>query len=80
MVRTIYEPDERVRFERVQPDERDHATWVMTATTEAVGRDTLVLVHLEYGGSLWTGGLLERVLEEEVRGGREALRQLVTAQ
>jgi len=78
MVRTIYEPDERVRFERVQPDERDHATWVMTATTEPVGDDTHVLVHLQYGGSLWTGGLLERVLEEEVRSGREALRRLVT--
>jgi Polyketide cyclase / dehydrase and lipid transport len=80
MVRTIHEPHERVRFERVQPDERDHATWVMTASTVAVGHDTRVLVHLEYGGSLWTGGLLERVLEEEVRSGREALRRLVTAQ
>jgi hypothetical protein len=80
MVRTILEPDTRVRFERVQPDERDHAAWVMTASTEPVGAATRVLVHLEYGGSLWTGGLLERVLEEEVRRGQEALRRLVTAQ
>jgi hypothetical protein len=78
MVRTVYEPDHRVRYERVQPDERDHATWVMTATTDPAGRDTRVLVELEYGGTLWTGGLLERVLEEEVRRGRESLRQLVS--
>jgi Polyketide cyclase / dehydrase and lipid transport len=64
MVRTVFEPDRRVRFERVQPDERDHATWVMTATTEPADLDTRLQVVLEYGGSLWTGGLLERVLEE----------------
>jgi hypothetical protein len=78
MVRTVYEPDHRVRYERVQPDERDHATWVMTATTDPAGSETRVLVELEYGGPLWTGGLLERVLEEEVRRGRESLRQLVS--
>jgi hypothetical protein len=69
-----------VRFERVQPDERDHAAWVMTASTDPVGTDTRVLVELEYGGSLWTGGLLERVLEEEVRRGRESLRRLVSGE
>jgi Polyketide cyclase / dehydrase and lipid transport len=77
MVRTIFEPDRLVRFERVQPDERDHAAWVMTASTEPTDGGTRVLVDLEYSGSLWTGGLLERVLEEEVRSGREALRRLV---
>jgi len=80
MVRTIFEPEERVRFERVQPDERDHAAWVMTASTVPVANDTRVLIHLEYGGALWTGGLLERVLEEEVRSGRAALRRLVNSQ
>ena len=77
MVRTVFEPDRRVRFERVQPDERDHATWVMTASTEAAGADTRVLVTLEYGGTLWTGGLLERVLAEEIRRGHAALSSLV---
>jgi Polyketide cyclase / dehydrase and lipid transport len=80
MVRTVFEPDRRVRFERVQPDERDHATWVMTATTEPADVDTRLQVVLEYGGSLWTGGLLERVLEEEVRRGREALRRQVSGE
>jgi hypothetical protein len=80
MVRTVYEPDHRVRYERVQPDERDHAAWVMIASTDAVDRGTRVFIELEYGGSLWTGGLLERVLEEEVRRGRESLRQLVSGE
>jgi hypothetical protein len=80
MVRTVYEPDQRVRFERVQPDERDHATWVMTASTEPAGTDTRLLVILEYGGTLWTGGVLERILEEEVRRGRESLRRMVSGE
>jgi hypothetical protein len=51
----------------------------MTASTDSVPTGTRVFVDLEYSGSLWTGGLLERVLEEEVRSGREALRRLVDA-
>ena len=77
MVRTVFELDRRVRFERIQFDERDHATWVMTATTEPADADTRVHVTLEYGGTLWTGGLLERVLAEEVRSGHDALSRLV---
>jgi Polyketide cyclase / dehydrase and lipid transport len=80
MVRTVFEPDRRVRFERIQFDERDHATWVMTATTEPADADTRVLVTLEYGGRLWTGGLLERVLAEEVRNGHDALSRLVSGE
>ena len=78
MVRTVFEPDRQVRFERIQFDERDHATWVMTATTEASDSDTRVLVTLEYGGTLWTGGLLERVLAEEIRRGHDGLSRLVS--
>jgi Polyketide cyclase / dehydrase and lipid transport len=78
MVRTVFEPDRRVCFERIQFDERDHATWVMTATTEPSDPDTRVLVTLEYGGTLWTGGLLERVLAEEIRTGHDALGRLVS--
>src|SRR5690349_14978431 len=31
MVRTEFDPGRRVRFERVQDDERDHAAWILTA-------------------------------------------------
>ena len=46
MVRTIHEPQRRVRFERVQPDERDHAAWVMTASTDPVPTGTRVIVEV----------------------------------
>ena len=40
MVRTIYEPEHRVKFERVQDDERDHAEWTSRppSTTPREGR------------------------------------------
>ena len=34
MVRTVHEPPHRVRFERVQDDDRDHAAWILAATVE----------------------------------------------
>ncbi len=52
----------------------------MTATTEPSDADTRVVVTLEYGGTLWTGGLLERVLAEEVRRGHDALSRLVSGE
>jgi hypothetical protein len=36
-------------------------------------------MHLSYGGSLWTGGLLDRVLAEEIRRGSASLIAVVTA-
>ena len=34
-------------------------------------------MHLHYGGALWTGGVLERVLADQITKGRERLLQLV---
>jgi hypothetical protein len=34
-------------------------------------------MHLAYDGSLWTGGLLENVLEDQIRRGRSGLAALV---
>ena len=34
-------------------------------------------MHLSYDGMLWTGGLLDRVLDEEIRRGRDGLTELV---
>jgi hypothetical protein len=34
-------------------------------------------MHLHYGGSLWTGGVLERVLADQITSGRERLREIV---
>ena len=78
MVRTMRDPEAfAVRFERDQADGRNHAPWVLGATiVEREGLSTLTM-QLHYGGSLWTGGALERVLADQITSGRERLLELV---
>jgi hypothetical protein len=78
MVRTVRDAaTHTVTFERDQADGRNHSPWVLSAAI--VERDALstLTMHLHYGGSLWTGGALERVLAEQITSGRERLLQLV---
>ena len=77
MVRTIAEPNSRVRFERVEEDGRSHAEWVLTATIDSVGSACTLTMHLHSGGSLFTGGVLERVLADKIENGRARLAELV---
>ena len=80
MVRTVHEPDRSVEFRRSELDDRRHARWVLRVELEPVGESTTrVTMHLEYDGSLWTGGVLDRVLADEVRRGRDGLAELVSA-
>ncbi len=78
MVRTVRDAEAfTVTFERDQADGRNHSPWVLSATiVERDGLSTLTM-HLHYGGSLWTGGALERVLAEQITSGRERLLRLV---
>lgn len=78
MVRTEHDPQQhRVVFERVEHDGRSHSPWVLRAhIDEASGASTLHM-HLQYGGALWTGGVLERVLADQITNGRERLHALV---
>ena len=73
MVRTAAEPNSLVRFERVEVDGRQHAPWVLTATIESVGSQCTLTMHLHYGGALFTGGVLERVLADKIENGRARL-------
>ena len=78
MVRTIRDAEKfRVVFERDQADGRNHSPWVLDASI--VERDGLcrLTMRLHYGGGLWTGGALERVLAEQITSGRERLLHLV---
>ena len=77
MVRTAAEPNSLVRFERVEFDGRQHAPWVLTATIESVGSQCTLTMHLHYGGALFTGGVLERVLADKIENGRARLAELV---
>lgn len=78
MVRTAIEPGRSVEFERAELDGRDHARWALRAELDASADGTVVTMHLAYDGGLWTGGVLERVLDEEVRRGRQGLTDLVS--
>ncbi len=78
MVRTIRDVDSfAVTFERDQADGRNHSPWVLRATIVEHGGVSTLTMHLHYGGSLWTGGALEKVLAEQITSGRERLLQLV---
>jgi hypothetical protein len=77
MVRTVREPGEVV-FERRETDGRRHAPWVLTGRLQATDRGSRLDVHLHYGGTLWTGGVLERILADQITSGRERLLALVS--
>lgn len=78
MERTQLVTDRLAVFERAEVDGRDHAAWILRVelaetdpATTAVG--TVVTMHLAYDGSLWTGGPLARVFDDQVRRGRDGL-------
>jgi hypothetical protein len=66
-----------VTFERREADGRNHSPWVLKAAIVEHGGVSTLTMHLHYGGALWTGGVLERVLAEQITSGRERLLQLV---
>lgn len=77
MVRVEHVADRRVVFARRELDGRDHAVWELAADLGTTHPGTELTMHLRYGGSLWTGGVLERVLDDQVRQGREGLQRLL---
>jgi Polyketide cyclase / dehydrase and lipid transport len=78
MARTIHEPVHRVKFERVVLDGRDQAMWELSATVWPHGAGARLVMELAYGGDMWGSAALRRVLDDEIRRGRDALRELVT--
>jgi hypothetical protein len=78
MVRTRCDHEAgEVVFERVELDGRRHAPWVLTALIEATGEGSVLTMRLHYGGTLWTGGVLERVLADQITASRARLLALV---
>lgn len=81
MERTERIVDELAVFERAELDGRDHARWVLRVELSPLSDDsTVVTMHLSYDGRLWTGGLLARVLDDEIRRGRVGLAEAVSAE
>jgi Polyketide cyclase / dehydrase and lipid transport len=77
MVRTVYEPPGRVRFERREHDGRDHAGWVLSAEVTPAGDGSRLAMHLHYGGGLG-GPLVERLLRDEIVRSKPRLLALVS--
>ncbi|MEM1334759.1 MAG: SRPBCC family protein, partial [Actinomycetota bacterium] len=77
MVRTVHEPDARVVFERAEIDGRQHATWRLDVDLAPESGGTLLRMGLHYGGRLWAGPVLERVLDGQIATSSEALLELL---
>ena len=78
MRRTTHDTVEHVAvFERDEVDDRRHAPWVLRAEVTSAPGGSLLQMHLHYGGALWTGGVLERTLADQITNGRERLQSLV---
>ncbi len=80
MVRTAHEPEHRVVFERAEIDGRRHSPWVLAATMDPDGSDAgdlRLTMTLTYGGNLWTGAVLQRVLDDHIERGASALSALL---
>lgn len=75
MVRTIDDPT-HVRFERAETDGKKHSPWVLDATVAPLDVGSRLSVSLHYGGALG-GGIVERLLGDEIESSRDRLRALV---
>ena len=80
MVRTTHDPATgTVVFERRETDGRRHSPWVLRAVVTGVDGASRLDMHLHYGGALWTGGLMERVLADQITAGRSRLLERIAA-
>lgn len=77
MVRTVHDtsPDGSVTvvFARREVPARQHSAWTMTVRVSPHGPGCTVAMDLEYGGSLWTAGVLDRVLASNIEAGKKGL-------
>ena len=68
-----------VVFTRSEADSRRHSAWVLTADVRPSEAGSELTMHLHYGGGLWTGGVLERALADQITNGKERLAALASA-
>lgn len=69
----------RIVFERRERSATQHSRWAMTVDVAGSAGSTTVTIDLEYGGSLWTAGVLDRVLAACIEDGKNGLVRAVTA-
>ena len=61
-----------------EPGGAHHSRWSMTARISPEGGGTLVSIDLEYGGTLWTAGVLDKVLASNIDEGKKGLARVVS--
>jgi carbon monoxide dehydrogenase subunit G len=79
MVRTQC-TDNIVVFERIESDGKTHSPWVLSISITSVDSGSDVEMNLSYGGSLWSAGLLDKVLAHAVDQGKLGLVRVVQAE
>jgi hypothetical protein len=77
MVRTQDQSPHLVVFERREKDGKKHAPWVLRSEVTGTNGKSALVVHLHYGGSLFDGGIVERVLADQIENGKAKLTQFL---
>lgn len=78
-MRRVVHTDDRVEFHRDEIDGKRHSPWRLVAEIAEHDAGCTLTMRLHYGGTLWTGGLLEHALAEQIQSGRERLVALLDA-
>jgi len=91
MVRVVHDQERRVVFERAEVDGKRHSPWILSAALDPESSEesgpagamtrltmTRLTMTLTYGGNLWTGAVLQRVLDDHVERGAAALSALLS--
>ena len=76
MRRTNNSP-ELIVFEREESDGRKHSAWTLRVLAKSCATGCEVTMELAYGGTLWTAGILDRVLAAQVEAGKAGLSRVV---
>lgn len=76
MRRTTNTPELMV-FERDESDGRKHSSWTLIVRNVASDKGCTVTMEMSYGGTLWTAGILDRVLMSQVEAGKAGLKRVV---
>jgi hypothetical protein len=78
MMRTNDDANASVVFERSEIDGRNHSEWKLTVFFAGGGNDAEVSVEMFYGGSMFGGGILERMLADQIERSRPQLIELLS--
>jgi carbon monoxide dehydrogenase subunit G len=76
MKRTV-DTAQNIIFERDEIDGKRHSPWTMAIALRSADNGCVVTVDLSYGGTLWTAGILDRVLAAQVEAGKTGLARVV---